>query len=153
MCGLIVIMLKEETSGKKLDLGICFCLCPLCFFLSCVVIRDEGLKNGKKKPPSSLKQAPIHPPANFTPGLLYLHSLQVLALEGHFCLMVHGDDQRARGQELGAVVLLGESKAGEVKYFSSQSIVLTTVLYLSGWLTMWARMIPSSGLGEASRHS
>lgn len=66
-----------------------------------------------------------------TPGLLYLHSLQVLALEGHFCLMVHGDDQRVRGQELGAVVLLGESRAGEVVYFPSP-VVLTTVL--AKWL-------------------
>lgn len=86
---------------------------------------------GKRSPQAaSSKPQPIHQ-LDFTPGLLYLHSLQVLALEGHFCLMVHGDDQRARGQELGAVVLLGESKAGEVKYFSSRSIVLTTVLYLA----------------------
>lgn len=69
---------------------------------------------------------------DLTPGLLYLHSLQVLALEGHLCLMVHGDDQRVRGQELGAVVLLRESKVGEVEDFPSQPIALTTVL--SGWL-------------------
>lgn len=45
--------------------------------------------------------------------------------------MVHGDDQRVRVQELGAVVLLGESKTGEVVSFPSP-VVLTTVL--ADWL-------------------
>ena len=49
--------------------------------------------------------------------------------------MVHGDDQRVRGQELGAVVLLRESKASEVEDFPAPPIVLTTVL--PGCLPWW----------------
>lgn len=52
-----------------------------------------------------------------------LHSVQVLALEGHICLVVHGDHQG-----------LGSRNWGQLS-------------------SMWARMMPSSGLGEASRHS
>ena len=43
----------------------------------------------------------------------HLHCVQVLALEGHLCLVVHGDDQWAGVQELGAAVLL-QSEASQV---------------------------------------
>lgn len=46
------------------------------------------------------------PPGQHPATPLDLHCVQVLALEGHVCLMVHGDDQWAGVQELGAVVLL-----------------------------------------------
>lgn len=80
----------------------------------------------------------------------HLHGVQILALEGHVGLIVHGDHQRTGVQELWAVVLLGEhgwQGVAPVATPSPQPIPLAVAL------TMWARTMPSSGLGEASRHS
>ena len=91
---------------------------------------------------SLVSQGPASPP--------HLHRVQVLALEGHSRLMVHGDDHRAGVQELRAVVLLG--RAGLVRC-GLASAEQPGPRVPSRPLTMWARTMPSSGLGEASRHS
>lgn len=54
---------------------------------------------------ASLRTLACRRPAPLPP---HLHSVQVLALEGHICLVVHGDHQGAGFQELGTAVLLGE---------------------------------------------
>lgn len=46
------------------------------------------------------------PPGQHPTSPCYLHRVQVLALEGDVRLVVHGDDQWAGVQELGAAVLL-----------------------------------------------
>lgn len=83
----------------------------------------------------------------------HLHCVQVLALEGYIRLVVHGDDQWAGVQELGAVVLLERRKLVKGPVATAKQRSSRPLCAVCTTLTMWAGTMPSSGLGEASRHS